>query len=95
MPHKPEVGGYTVSKHSKRITFCPFRLWLIYHLSSISANRLRTEDLGNGLLELPELKMLIDAVQASKFLTYKQLIQRLIDSNSKFKEKNISRYEKP
>ncbi len=50
--------------------------------------------IGSRNLELPEIKLLIDAVQSSKFITAKKskaLVQKLTAMTSKYQAKNLNR----
>lgn len=50
--------------------------------------------IGSRSLELPEIKLLIDAVQSSKFITAKKskaLVQKLTTMTSKYQAKNLNR----
>jgi len=50
--------------------------------------------IGSRILELPEIKLLIDAVQSSKFITAKKsktLVNKLTGMTSKYQSKNLNR----
>lgn len=90
-----ELARYDITAERKSI-YADFESLRLYGLDIISEQRSKNVyyHIGSREFELPELKLLVDAVQSSKFITEKkskQLIKKLEGFASKYEAKELHR----
>ncbi len=86
------VEGFTATRKTVTKDIATLQI----HGIDVVCNKSRQNQyfIGNGLLETPELKLLIDAMQASKFLTVRRsrvLIDKLLTLTSRHQAKHLKR----